>query len=60
VALAIRIVNAGDTSFLPIISEVAGREGTPTSVRSLAMHYLAKKNGQPAGTDNDRAAPGRV
>jgi hypothetical protein len=60
VALAIRIINAGDTSFLPIISEVAAREGTPMSVRSLAMRYLAKKKGQPAGTDNDRAAPGRV
>lgn len=37
------------------------RRGVGSSVRQLSRVTISqKKNGQPAGTENDRAAPGRV
>jgi hypothetical protein len=42
IILAIRIVNSGDASFVPIITEVASRPDSPNSVRSMAHHFLAK------------------
>ena len=51
VALAIRIVNAGDSSFLPLISDVASSEVVPASVRSLAQKFLKKRANRVAGSN---------